>query len=103
MLLGTDIFSGNTTGNGCGTWGVMASKIDIGNQADEILIGTNALGGMGFDADIPATSNFNTNIIKIGNGLSKIFLYGQVISMANGSGMSYFNQAPTQARKRSLA
>jgi hypothetical protein len=103
LLLGTDIFSGNTTGNGCGTWGVMASKIDIGNQADEILIGTNALGGMGFDADIPATSNFNTNIIKIGNGLSKIFLYGQVISMANGSGMSYFNQAPTQARKRSLA
>ena len=63
-LLGTDIFSGNTTGNSCGTWGVMASKIDIGNQADEILISTNALGGMGFDADIPATSNFK-NIIKI--------------------------------------
>ena len=60
-LLGTDIFSGNTSGNSCGTWGVMASKIDIGNQADEILIGTNALGGMGFDADVPATTNFNTN------------------------------------------
>ena len=103
LLLSPDIFSGNTTGNGCGTWGVMASKIDIGNQADEILIGTNALGGMGFDADIPATANFNTNIIKIGNGLSKIFLYGQVISMANGSGMSYFNQEPTQARRRALA
>ena len=102
-LLGTDIFSGNTTGNSCGTWGVMASKIDIGNQADEILIGTNALSGMGFDADIPATSNFNTNIIKIGNGLSKIFLYGQVISMANGSGMSYFNQEPNQTRRRALA
>ena len=102
-LLTTDIFSGNTTGNGCGTWGVMASKIDIGNQADEILIGTNALGGMGFDADIPAAYNFNTNIIKIGNGLSKIFLYGQVISMANGSGMSYFNQEPSQTRRRPLA
>ena len=102
-LLTTDIFSGNTTGNGCGTWGVMASKIDIGNQADEILIGTNALGGMGYDADIPAMSNFNTNIIKIGNGLSKIFLYGQVISMANGSGMSYFNQEPSQTRRRPLA
>ena len=102
-LLGTDIFSNNTTGNSCGTWGVMASKIDIGNQADEILIGTNALGGMGFDADIPATYNFNTNIIKIGNGLSKIFLYGQVIFMPNGSGMSYFNQEPSQTRRRPLS
>ena len=70
----------NTTLNSCGTMTLGASRIDIGNVADEINIGackTDAT-GFNYNSNIPANQTSARNYITIGNENSVVRINGRI-------------------------
>jgi hypothetical protein len=71
---------GVNRGNSCGTVAIGASRIDIGNVADEINIGAckSDSAGFNYDTNVPTTQPYASNNIVIGNSLSITDIYGAV-------------------------
>ena len=68
----------NSEKRSTGTWSVMASKIDVGNVADEILIGTCDISGVGYDGYSWNKTFTPKNVIVIGNQNSDVTINGSV-------------------------